>query len=1405
MFRVRSFDYYRQLEDRIAAKGPSDLREPDGLRWLHRVPDLPLAAMHLRAPLVSLASGKAVPNSFSQEAGGALLQLSRGALQVDPWTLDHTRAAHQLSKELVEGSSFAVFDKAEVWDSQSKANGGEPPTLKDPSWGLPSLLALFPEPDEQGESLGGEGDHDLWSVDATLDAYASGSADGLAGARSERCDQLLPPGERCTAEWLDGLLHDNVGCQATITGSADGLREHGQRSLDAHAPAEKQQPTERDAGPLEDEWHEVVPEMEEDKLAATTSCFLRFSSDDNRWFPPPPLPPLPRLVDLIGQGVRDPWQLPVEPERDDSGPLPTIDELMSASKVGIDLEAIFPVPALEDDWLHGDLPLDYGDGDEAFESIWAEVDALHLGGGELPHHLLQPSIWEVEDCHTLGFEFPPSGPVVGMRGPPSLAAETEADKELESRVRDGFWTLGLRQLLVADVVVPDLPKAGPVPNEAARLFADDMHGGLAFVGQAAPSRPLARLEAGGQRQQEESDDFRDLLERSVGGCVRSVLMPIRGKDVFQPLGCATLGCLSEAWRISHPGASPRWAQLPAFQSLGHVRGHLLAGDPPLSPAACVEGAESAGAAPASAITASRVSTNGQAPKQVYSPVVDHTFTAGAEETALLEQLDIDVEYCWAAFRAYACGRDTDKPPTERPSPRELLDMLNKHAGDFLKLQASDAQHDIAAQVDAYNILLGLHTLTMLREELHDSGVFQAAHCAAAVIALCPHSVLYGNLWTRQALLEFHRLSSVAKAEGAVRSEHDPSIQPSDGPDVRRLCVFAGCSGCVSASSALEAQKVEALLRLGDMEASKGRRLAVVFASQQLLHAVSAHIQSKLPSVVTIDALTPATRCVKLLARVGTILIHETAVAPQSAATTADAVVASWEVCRLLKQHCTLVSYQPLTVPAARHLVNVRLKRRPQAKTALARGSPPAKAVASDCAANVTEARHDEGGGEKGTAEHPEQTAVLAPRLQLASPQRSTCKPGGAWACRDGGATSAVTDTEWPAAEPGGADPGRKPAAPSSWVADEAKPDPLTSSQASGWNAYLSQNQMAGLLDLSPTPERTVPTVRPSSSLGPDARPASPPEHPSKRQRAESCSPATWRRNNLTQPPAPSLGPRGSAARGVGFDEDAPDFGPTWKGFSSPPRWRDQAVSSRRREGKKAPEPEFPRPIRPSNSNLDVHDFGFRTPTTATSTDGRAPARHDRADGQPRRPQADHPSAAAEEEQSRRSRELSRRGRTARSGSRDRDVRRYRDADRSVTPVHGRPSARDGGDRLTPEDVPWRGSRRFAASPGSTAGHKRQFASAASAQGGRTWHASNFTAMEPRGEKRRHPGSDSMFSNLRRGGVSHDQSRSLGVSVPQRPHHMRGAATPASSTLRRSSRATIGAGRPRTAVIDPWGP
>eukprot|EP00928_Gymnodinium_smaydae_P086393 TRINITY_DN7047_c1_g3_i3.p1 TRINITY_DN7047_c1_g3~~TRINITY_DN7047_c1_g3_i3.p1 ORF type:complete len:2223 (-),score=474.02 TRINITY_DN7047_c1_g3_i3:111-6779(-) len=358
-----------------------------------------------------------------------------------------------------------------------------------------------------------------------------------------------------------------------------------------------------------------------------------------------------------------------------------------------------------------------------------------------------------------------------------------------------------------------------------------------------------------------------------------------------------------------------------------------------------------------------------------------------EEFALEKQLREDARRQWDALKPYLDGAQVESllqgEPASVPGSAPILALMQsldtkkrlRNEVDFATADAAmlASNADAAPAADAGSVdveeetrlcraLLVLYVLVALSEELHDSGVLQTAALGSQLLVNLPHQVLRASLFTHQALGWLHSLAARAagtcgdpqEATGEAASttgERDFELQP--------LCTYASCAGCcrkggVESIASLERTKVASLVDLAQKAANRGRRLVVLFASQQLLRAVhhclsdaciqdasdkqlpsSSKVAGSLSSVVAVPALTAATQCAHmLLTAAGTILIHETAIerpqlslAQQSgeAAYSPDAAVAAWEVRRILRQQCCVVAYQPLTLPGVAALTTINLR------------------------------------------------------------------------------------------------------------------------------------------------------------------------------------------------------------------------------------------------------------------------------------------------------------------------------------------------------------------------------------------------------------------------------------------------------------------------------------------------
>lgn len=131
-----------------------------------------------------------------------------------------------------------------------------------------------------------------------------------------------------------------------------------------------------------------------------------------------------------------------------------------------------------------------------------------------------------------------------------------------------------------------------------------------------------------------------------------------------------------------------------------------------------------------------------------------------------------------------------------------------------------------------------------------------------------------------------------------------------------------------------------LLQLRKLATARGRRLVVLFASQAVLEVVEQCVGAQL-AAASLGALTSSAECVKQLKVASAALLHETVAAPaevEAASATRgaspSAIAIGWEIRRLLRQGCLVVAYQPLLLPVAAALVDLRLAPRPPAAAAI---------------------------------------------------------------------------------------------------------------------------------------------------------------------------------------------------------------------------------------------------------------------------------------------------------------------------------------------------------------------------------------------------------------------------------------------------------------------------------------
>jgi len=293
---------------------------------------------------------------------------------------------------------------------------------------------------------------------------------------------------------------------------------------------------------------------------------------------------------------------------------------------------------------------------------------------------------------------------------------------------------------------------------------------------------------------------------------------------------------------------------------------------------------------------------------------DHLFPASPQIYECLEQVHGDAQVVWAIF----CSYTNTGEASSIPDSSDIQSLMQQYAENYLR---DKDLHDQAQQhLELYRILMALQVLVVLRDELSAHGALQAAFCANTILARCPHFVLRGNTWTHQALLKLH---SLVLEHSAMSSNTGAPSLCCEMPE--RLCQYANCRGCRVDGAAFESQRCHELVRLKELAAAQGRKLAVLFASQQLLSVVQCTIGSQMQTVA-LGALSSAQYCMQRLVASGVALIHENTLAPQATTTTAspDKIVSMWEMRRILRQHCMVVAYQPLTLPVATAAVDINL-------------------------------------------------------------------------------------------------------------------------------------------------------------------------------------------------------------------------------------------------------------------------------------------------------------------------------------------------------------------------------------------------------------------------------------------------------------------------------------------------
>lgn len=304
----------------------------------------------------------------------------------------------------------------------------------------------------------------------------------------------------------------------------------------------------------------------------------------------------------------------------------------------------------------------------------------------------------------------------------------------------------------------------------------------------------------------------------------------------------------------------------------------------------------------------------------------HSYEALPEEISLTTRLQRDAALVWSAYCDHAAVLSGDPSGKDLPEAAVLQDMLQQQTERYIRACAGGSEG--SDDLDLYRLLAALHVLMTLFEEMRSSGVLQAIFCAEAFVAVFPSVLLRSNMWTNQALQSLHDLFAPTAASPSGCCGSSLSVL-----EPVRLCAFTGCRGCPPGAAAAvavwgaERARVAELHRLQEIAAASGRRLVVIFASQRLLEtlACAEAVEPRREQPAVVAALTPPTRVAQQLRQATVAFVHETAVAPPGSATSSpEAIAASWEVRRLLRQSCLVVAYQPLSLAAAVALTDLSL-------------------------------------------------------------------------------------------------------------------------------------------------------------------------------------------------------------------------------------------------------------------------------------------------------------------------------------------------------------------------------------------------------------------------------------------------------------------------------------------------
>jgi len=933
----RAPDYYRLVEEEEEQHswGSDILQEawPLGhdasVEWFHEMPPLASALMHIQCPWGGQRPGAgrqeavlpAPPSrgefcfgdaDFPAELVCRLVEKATAASAAVPW-----------EKTAREPYPFADLAD-EPWLAESgclddNERDALPPPLLEGAWGLPPAIALLqsytpsarlPHPGEGIDSSEG-GEEDLWALPPELVLAAEEEEE-------EKSNAVL------ATSWLDGLLLD---IDIRAGGSAD-----------------------KEAG--------STPEIDETLDFDLMETAGALPEESEAWLPVVVPPVLPGLADIDlgtetllrvpGAGMR----VEVPDARDLLGELQPEEEAASTkaqagglrSPTGSDVETVM---------------LEIG---EEGEDCWFEdgralpVSLLDLGIAALP------SIWELEDVVCREVEWPhPSVAMFGAPGPAPIVVGMHGS--LAERFQAECWRFGGDRLEIPDLPVP-VPCADlPLTEEAKVLLTSadlpPQEGGastLAFVGPVARADFLAPAESQANSHLCSSctSSSSRLLEEvlgsggvapqsSVDGALVDPLLPPRQQSAWKSSSStlassfAAVSLGEERWPARF--GEPVWARLGVFKGAGLLPHNLLAVERRVVPQAplpharsVVAGTESyhgqqAGTAPAvCGVVQGGHSVDGDRPR-------DHGYEAQPEEYGLMQQLRGDAELVWATFRSHAGTSNTESVP----EGVALQALLQRHAERFLR--AREAGADATEDLDLYRILVALHVLVTFRDELTGNGVLQTAFFADALLVRYPESLLRSNMWTNQAFLRLHQLiadslmdeeSGLAHrgdlgAGGCVAAAPRGGVMAGSRLKTTRLCAYAQCTGCgpILPGMGPERAKAVEILNLAAIATAQGRRLVVVFASQQVLEAVHGFVGPHL-ATVKIHALTPKGRCAQRLLAGGVALVHEAALATPVGVSSPATIVATWEICRVLQQRCTVVGYQPLTLPAVVALVDLRL-------------------------------------------------------------------------------------------------------------------------------------------------------------------------------------------------------------------------------------------------------------------------------------------------------------------------------------------------------------------------------------------------------------------------------------------------------------------------------------------------